>query len=95
LCQVCQLVCEKRFQEVFSNPLPLQKMSFALRLLSVAGRFFAATRFLAASPGAFSYPFESPCRSPCGLFLVYRKMEKSACFLVVGGTGIEPVTPAV
>jgi hypothetical protein len=28
-------------------------------------------------------------------FLVDRKVKESAYFLVVGGTGIEPVTPAV
>jgi hypothetical protein len=29
------------------------------------------------------------------VFAEFRKVKESACFIVVGGTGIEPVTPAV
>jgi hypothetical protein len=40
-------------------------------------------------------PKISPRGGPRGLLSRYAKSRESACFVVVGGTGIEPVTPAV
>jgi hypothetical protein len=52
--------------------------------------YHQSSMFLAIGPDGDSVSY-----TYAGLFGVVPKVKESACFLVVGGTGIEPVTPAV